>query len=125
MKRTLFLFLLISIFACNKEDCIELELENPTTVKNQDYLCINGQEYQLLVDDARCPCETDCFWEGEFVLSLQDANDEIVFIYNQIDSSSNESPFFAETFEISNVSNEGPCGDPSKVDMVLFEILIQ
>ena len=126
MKQTLFILLTLCIFSCGKNDsCTEVTLGENIRLADMDLICINDVEYTFEAKDERCACGTECVWEGEFVLTFLDSDDNVVYTFNE-SREDNPSPPFGESLVIESIENQVPdCGDDSKIDEVRFTLLIQ
>ena len=124
MKQLPLFILILCTFSCSKKDCINLELGTETELASEDLVCIDGTEYTFFPQDMRCPCNVDCFWGGEFILNFEDAAGVNVYTFHQVDSMSNVTPPFAESFRIIDVTGQSDCGDESKIDDVTFFVQI-
>jgi hypothetical protein len=75
MKHLIFALLIIGAFSCKKEENIECEKisydTSFTAVVGQEY-CVDDANYVVIdsVVNQLCPCNADCFWEGEFILKM-------------------------------------------------------
>jgi len=124
MKKITFALIIFCAFACSTPECIDLELGIETELKNGDLVCIDGAEYSFFGKDDRCPCGGNCIWEGEFRLNFQDSEGVNIYTYHQIDTLSNETPPFSESFSLVNLIGQADCGDPDKIDDVTFVVKI-
>jgi len=79
MRILLFILTSLFILSCGKNDsndpCIEITLDESVVLSNNDLVCINDIEYTFKAEDARCPCNISCAWEGEFIISIEAPSD--------------------------------------------------
>lgn len=126
MKQLLLILLPLVIFSCKKDAaCTEISFGESIILATDTQVCIDGTEYTFKAKDERCCCGCVCVWEGEFLLMFEDADGNVVYTYHEAEHLGNTSPPFAESMELTSITNQVPdCGDDSKIDEVRFTILI-
>ncbi|MBC7884501.1 MAG: hypothetical protein H7X99_03455 [Saprospiraceae bacterium] len=74
MKNCMWFILLLSIFACNKEDvtCTDINYNKAFTAEVDKKYCIDDENFILItnIENALCPCDVVCIWEGEFLIHM-------------------------------------------------------
>lgn len=124
MKKITFALLIFCAVACGPGECIDLDTGVETELQNGDLVCIDGDEFEFFADDARCECGAVCVWEGEFRLSFHNTEGVNIYTYRQVDTTSNETPPFADSFRMISFTGNQDCGEPNKVDDVVFTVRI-
>ncbi|MBK8628077.1 MAG: hypothetical protein IPN86_21700 [Saprospiraceae bacterium] len=76
MKQIIFLLIIATAISCKKDENTECNsISYNTTISalvGQKY-CIDDANYLIIdaIDNQLCPCNADCFWEGEFILKMK------------------------------------------------------
>jgi hypothetical protein len=71
VKSLIFVFLVIFIISCEKENFCQDALTTQTFKFGQQY-CTSEQDYfeMKLISDARCPPNKACFWSGPVSIEI-------------------------------------------------------
>jgi len=127
MRTLLFILSTLCIFSCGKDDvdpCTEISLGESVVLNNNELVCIDGTEYTFTAVDDRCPCDTICAWEGEFLMTFEEKDGTAIFEYHTSPIMESDDPIIGEIFNIS-ISAPSDCGAPDEIDEVLFTVAFQ
>jgi len=121
--------LLIALVSCTDSmpECIDAEYGNDFEFKLDDEICLQDGTMILVagIDDARCPCNVECIWEGEFIFELEISNGTVEETFLLNEKSEMESPVnFSLDFLDVRLISEDSCADPVDIEDMVFAMRI-
>lgn len=121
----------LSLFlSCSKEEpnCEDISYNQEFVFKNEDVFCLpDGIELTISnIEDARCPCDVICVWEGEFLfeLSITDGQNTEVYILHEKIENEDLQLFNLQFDNILFLSDEDSCDNPVPLDEMEFSMSI-
>lgn len=128
MNKLIFAIAVCSIMligACTKQDCeiVDVNYGEYFTVKTCGKYCFPDDNYFEVknLENGFCPCNFECFWEGEMILFFC-ANMDGIAMDSTIGSSEQTNKIFVKepyTMHFKDIQFEEPCSNSNPVPKIV------
>ncbi|MBK9735442.1 MAG: hypothetical protein IPO92_10900 [Saprospiraceae bacterium] len=109
MKMYVLLVIMSVALGCNKQEannCIDIQYNKNFVAEVGKQYCLDQDNYIFIkeVQNSLCPCDVECFWEGEYILKMSVLANGKLFDYDFGTSNSTPDLPLFDNFKINFVS---------------------